>query len=162
MQKIFIIVIFFIISNTGSSSELDFQSYQAATFSEIEHIHGAELLKSSKKNEYVVSAATFKYVIPVTFIKELRKLSRHNKTVIKAWQSTLRVPADFVDRYQHEFKAEFGNEVVWIPVQESLLLPMSSELHPGDMFKLFVVLIGAKDGKLVMLATEFKSDRAPL
>lgn len=73
----------------------------------------------------------------------------------------LRVPDNFVDRYQHEFKAVFAKETYWIPLQEDLLPHMGAELHPGDKFDLYVLVIGAIRNKLVFLATEFKSDRAP-
>ena len=155
---ILLITLFF---NSVALAEFDFRSYQPVSFSEILQNHRDDLLKASQKSDYTVSAATFKYVIPVKFIKELRKVSGTNKTVIRAWQRALRVPDGFINLYEHEFKAEFNSEIYWIPVQEDLLLPMSSELHPGDTFELYVVVIGAKDNKLVMLATEFKSDRAP-
>ncbi|MDH5445968.1 MAG: hypothetical protein OEY52_10445 [Gammaproteobacteria bacterium] len=150
-----------IIPVQSSSAEFDIQSYQQVKFADIKTAHTGDLLKSSQKNGTIVSTATFKYVFPVKFIKKLRKLSILNKTVIQAWQDALRVPPDFINLYQNEFKVVLGNDTYWIPVQEHLLLPMSSELHAGDQFDLFVIVIGAKDGKLVMLATEFRSDRAP-
>lgn len=142
-------------------AEFDFDAYQQSGFAEIKAAHAEDLLKASREGDYAVSAATFKYRMPVIFTKDLRKLSGNNRTVIKAWQTSLRVPAGFVELYQHEFRAEFGGETYWIPVQEKLLLPMGSELHPGDKFELYVVLIGAINSKPVFLATEFKSDREP-
>lgn len=130
-------------------------------FADIKTRHTDDLLKASQKSDYVISAATFKYRIPVTFTKELRKISKNNKTIIKAWQKALRVQTDFIERYQHEFKAVFGKETYWIPVQEALLPHMGSELHPGDKFDLYVIVIGAINNKLVFMTTEFKSDRAP-
>ena len=159
MQNYLIAII--LVFSGPALAEFDFQSYQAASYTELKAQH-TDLLQAGKKSDHVISASSRKYVIPVVFIKELRELSAANKTVIKAWQTSLRVPDGFIDLYQHEFKAEFKGETIWIPVQERLLLPMSSELHPGDRFKLFVVVIGAKYNKLVLLATEFKSDRAPL
>lgn len=143
-------------------ADFDYDDYQPSRFADIKASHTEDLLKPSLKRGYAVSLKSFKYHLPVTFSRDLRKLSAHNKTIIRAWQTALRVPAGFTDRYQHEFRVEFGKETYWIPVQEKLLLPMGSELHPGDKFELYLVVIGAIDNKLVMLATEFKSDRAPL
>lgn len=143
-------------------AEFDFGAYQAITFADLNARHTDDLLKASQKSDYVISAATFKYQLLVTFSKELRKITNNNKKVIAAWQQSLRVQADFVERYQQEFKVVFGKQTYWIPVQEALLPHMGSELHSGDTFELYVVVIGAINNKLVFLTTEFKSDRAPL
>ena len=147
---------------TPVNAEFDYEAYRQSSFSDIKAEHMDDLLKAGQSSQYVVSAATFKYSLPVSFSKELRKLSTGNKTLIAAWQKTLRVPESFVQLYQQEFKVVFGKEIYWIPVQENLLPHMGSELHPGDTFQLYVVVIGAINNKLVFLTTEFSSDRAPL
>lgn len=160
MHKIYILfIISFITSPTYA--EFDFNAYQITTFVDIKASHTDDLLKASQKSNYVVSAASFKYNLPITFTQELRKITGDNKTVIKAWQQTLRVPDNFVNLYQYEFKAVFGKETYWIPVQDELLPSMGAELLSGDKFELYVLLIGAIKNKLVFLTTEFKSDRAP-
>ena len=145
----------------GTFSDFDFDAYQPTTFARIKINHTDNLLKASQKSDYNITTTTFKYRIPVIFTKELRKITSNNRIVIEAWRTALRIPADFVDLYQHEFKAEFGNDTYWIPVREELLPHMGSELHPGDKFELYVVVIGAIKNRLVFMATEFKSDRAP-
>lgn len=160
MKTSFLIIFCFLVISVVRA-DFDFQSYRSTTFQNIKKQHANDLLAASRKSEYVISAESFKYVMPVSFTKVLRKLSSPNKDVLKAWQKTLRVPDSFINLYRHEFKVEFNGESFWIPVQEDLLLPMNSELHQGDSFELYVVLIGAKDNQLVMLATEFKSGRYP-
>lgn len=135
----------------------DYQSYQRSTYQEIKKQHVREKMDSG----FSVSMSSYKYAMPVIFTKELRKLSEVNRKIITEWQTALRVPPGFADLYQHEFKAVFNSETIWIPVQEPLLLPMSSELHAGDRFKLYAIVIGVNDYKPVIIATEFKSDRAP-
>lgn len=161
MRKI-LLAIFLSFYIIAVQADFDFDTYQPITFAEIKARHTDDLLKASQKSGYVISADTFKYRISATFSNELRKITNDNRTVIKAWQKALRVQTDFVERYQHEFKAVFGKETYWIPVQESLLPHMGSELHPGDKFELYVIVIGAINNKLVFLTTEFRSDRAPL
>ena len=150
-----------LLASSQGLAEFDYSSYRPAAFADIKSAHTDTLLAASRNNRPVVSGTTFKYRLPVVFSRELRKLSAANKAVMQAWQDSLRVPEEFVQLYQHEFKVVFGDEAYWIPVQEALLLPMSSELHPGDPFELYLILIGAVDNELVFLATEFRSDRAP-
>jgi len=154
------LILFFILM--PAYAEFDFDAYQTTSFADIKASHRDDLLKASQKSDYVISAATFKYRMTVTFTKKLRKLSANNKTVINAWQNALRVSDDFVNLYQYEFKAVFGKESYWIPVQEELLPHMGSELHAGDKFELYIIVIGAIKNRLVFLTTEFKSDRVPL
>jgi len=157
----FLIVIFICLS-LRVHAEFDFSGYEKLTISEIKIRHAEDLLKAAPLPGYIVSANAFKYALPVSFTKRLRNLSKKNASVIKAWQKTLRVPDDFINLYKQEFKIVFGDEIYWVPVQEELLPHMGTELHPGDKFELYVIVIGAIDNKLVFLATEFRSDRAPL
>ncbi len=160
MQKLYrILIVFFVI--TPAYADFDFDAYQRSSFAEIKTSHSVDLLKTSRSSEYVISAATFKYRIPVIFSKQLRTITADNQAVIKAWQTTLRVPDDFINLYRQEFKVVFGKDTYWIPVQEELLPAMGSELHEGDTFELYVIVIGAIKDRLVFLTTEFKSDRAP-
>ena len=150
MQKIYRVLILFVVI-TPAHAEFDFDAYPASTFAEINARHADDLLTGSRNNGYTVSTETFKYHIPVSF----------NKAVITAWQTTLRVPDDFVNRYQREFKVVFDKHTYWIPVQEGLLPAMGAELQAGDRFELYIIVIGAIKNRLVFLTTEFKSGRAP-
>lgn len=145
-----------------SQAEFDFDAYQLARLNDIKTIHADKLFKASQNNGYAVTTSTSKYRMLITFSKELRKINPNNKKIISAWQKSLRIPVEFVERYQQEFKVVLDKETYWIPVQETLLPYMGSELHSGDKFELYIILIGAINNKLVFLTTEFKSDRAPL
>lgn len=159
MSKLALIFLSFCALTPCVNAEFDNRSYTKADFSAIKAEHGEVFFGKMKDTDYNISAVTFKYRIPVTFSRQLRKISSDNKQVLDAWGESLRVKKEFLDLYHNEFKIKFGKETYWIPVQETLLPDMGNELNEGDEFELYVLLIGSTKDKFVFLTTEFKSNR---
>ncbi|MDH5182167.1 MAG: hypothetical protein OEZ39_12735 [Gammaproteobacteria bacterium] len=139
---------------------VDEDDYQKIDYTQIRHIHGALLKKSTAGTGHNLAATTHKYRLTVKFSRDIRKLSPANRKVLQDWGETLRVREDFLAQYQREFKVALNGETLWIPLREPMVNDMGNELHTDNAFELFVLLIGAIDQRFVFLATDFKSSRS--
>lgn len=159
MLKIILLALSLCILTQQANAEFDPRSYTKSDFSAIKAKHGEVFFDQMKDTAYNISAVTFKYRLPVTFSRQLRKISHNNRQVLEAWGESLRVKKEFMDLYHNEFKIQFGKETYWVPVQELLLTDMANELHKDDEFELYILLIGSSKDRFVFLATEFRSNR---
>lgn len=142
-----------------SLAGFDYTAYQKTTPANITQKHQQTLIDAQGKSGHKTLEQPIKYRFQLNFSRQLRPISSENRRVINAWAEALRVKQPFIDLYQQEFKASFNGKVIWIPVQQNLLEAMGNELHTGDQFELYVLLIGASRERFVFLTTEFKSER---
>lgn len=158
-RPLLILICYCLISSTAQATGFDYTTYKLQTLQQIKQTHAEAFAKQKKKSGYAITGDPFKYRMTVKFSREIRPITAANKQVLNAWAESLRVKQAFLDLYQREFKVLFGTETYWIPLQEPLIEAMGNELHPGDQFEVYVLLIGSISKRLVFLTTEFKSER---
>lgn len=97
----------------------------------------------------------------VTFTGESRPIIKSRRAFISFWAGTFKQPADYSDRYQHEYLYKEGDEEYWLPTQEPVTKYFDRELKPGDKMTLYIITIGAyraeKAIDCVILVEEFRT-----
>ena len=97
----------------------------------------------------------------VRYSGEFRPLADDSRRLISAWTKSMNVPAA-ADAFRQEIRIQEPGGDYWVPVQESLVPAMRSELKSGDQIEVFLIFVGHVDGRPLLLVNAFNhADHEP-
>lgn len=99
----------------------------------------------------------FRYRLHLTTSGAVQALSEPRLSAVQAWGRSLRDGASFVKVFTHEVEVEADGKRFWLPWQASLVAPFRQELEGGGKLTVNVLLAGAVQSELLLLAISFVS-----
>ncbi len=100
----------------------------------------------------------FRYQLKLTTSGKVQPLSEPRLSAVQAWGRSLRDGASFVKVFTHEIEVESQGKRFWLPWQASLVPPYTQELGSGGKLTANVLLAGAVQSELLLLAISFVSE----
>jgi hypothetical protein len=103
--------------------------------------------------------------VEVVFTGKSRPIIEGRKTFINMWFGMLRADQKgLAELYEHEYLYKEGEAEYWLPTSRPITKYFDKELKPGDRMNLYLISIGAYQGKegidCVLLVEEFQKPAA--
>jgi hypothetical protein len=103
--------------------------------------------------------------VEVVFTGKSRPIIKARKTFITMWFGMLRADQkDYADLYESEYLYKEGSDEYWLPTSKPITKYFDRELKPEDKMDLYLISIGAYQGKegidCVLLVEEFQKPAA--
>ncbi len=103
--------------------------------------------------------------VEVVFTGQSRPIIKARKTFITMWFGMLRAnQKDYAELYESEYLYKEGSNEYWLPTSKPITKYFDKELKPGDKMHLYLISIGAYQGKegidCVLLVEEFQKPAA--
>lgn len=107
--------------------------------------------------QQIVVPPRFRYRLQLSTTGVVQALSEPRLSAVLAWGHSLREGASFVKVFTHEIEVEAQGQRFWLPWQDSLVAPFRQELAGGGRLTVNVLLAGAVQSELLLLAISFVS-----
>jgi hypothetical protein len=103
--------------------------------------------------------------VEVVFTGQSRPIIKARKTFITMWVGMLRAnQKDYGELYEREYLYKEGSDEFWLATSTPITKYFDKELKPGDKMQLYLISIGAYQGKegidCVLLVEEFQKSAA--
>ena len=103
--------------------------------------------------------------VEVVFTGKFRPIPKARKTFIEMWVGMLRADQkEYAELYEREYLYKEGEAEHWLPTSNPITKYFEKELKPGDKMDLYLISIGAYQGKegidCVLLVEEFQKPAA--
>ncbi len=116
----------------------------------------AKMVAEDVKQIYV--PPLFRYRLSLATTGTVRGLAEPRLSATQAWGRSLRDGASFVRVFTHEIEVETQGVKFWLPWQTSLVTPFTEELGSGGNLKVNVLLAGATQTEVLLLAISFNKE----
>jgi hypothetical protein len=87
-----------------------------------------------------------------------RPLSADSRRLLTKWADAMGVDVARLRMFQQELRVDDAGVAHWLPVQDTLVPTMTSELKVGDAMELFLVYVGHVDGRYLLLVNAFSHE----
>ena len=103
--------------------------------------------------------------VAVIYAGKSRPIIKARKTFIEVWVGMLRAEQkEYAELYELEYLYKEGEAEYWLPTSKPITKYFEKELKPGDKMDLYLISIGAYQGKegidCVLLVEEFQKPAA--
>ena len=108
------------------------------------------------------SGDNFPTIATVIYEGSVRPIDPDRLGIIRTWAKTFRRDSTIVQDFHREYLFREGNQLLWLPVQDTVASFFAKELHPGQRVKLYVMWLGAyyagRDITWAFVVNEFEAD----
>jgi hypothetical protein len=105
-------------------------------------------------------AAVEPYRVKVSYLDNVREISKEKKELITLWGESLDIDKTFINLYGHEMLFQRGTTSFWFPVQSPLVRDFKREIERSNEVNLYVMFVGTvfESGQVqwVFVVNEFR------
>jgi hypothetical protein len=145
-------------------AQIDWSRYKPGTIAAVMQLHDSTIRADHVANHpsLIVSGDHFPTLTRVVYRGDSRPLNPRRIDVVRHWGLAFLRDSTIVNDFHREYLFQEGEQLLWLPVQDTVASYFARELHPGQTVTLCVVWFGAyyAGGDIIwaFIVNDFKSD----
>lgn len=148
---------------SGAQTLRGWEHYQPGTIGAVIEEQGSVIrADTAHVPGFVMSGKRFPTLARVTYCGNSRPIEKVRRGVLRWWGLTFHRDTSIVLDFRREYLFKEGNQLLWLPVQDTVASFFTRELKPGQQVSLYVSWAGAyhaggKDITWAFLVNEFQA-----
>jgi hypothetical protein len=140
--------------------------YKPGTISTVIQQHDSSIRASSagRLPSWVITGEQFPTMARVVYRGDSRPVDSIRAELVRRWGMSFLRDSSIARRFRREYLFQEGQNLLWLPVQDTVASYFPRELHPGQEIALYVLWFGAyyagRDITWAFVVTEFDARSA--